>query len=66
MEQELDILAEKVERVSALVALLRAEKADLAARLLAAESERALLQQNAETARQRIEALIQRLPEGKA
>jgi uncharacterized protein (TIGR02449 family) len=66
MEQKLDLLAEKVERVGALVERLRAEKAALAAQLLAAESGRALLQQNMETARQRIEALIQQLPEGKA
>ncbi|MDR0735418.1 MAG: hypothetical protein LBF51_01065 [Zoogloeaceae bacterium] len=65
MEQKLDLLAEKVERVSALVARLRAEKAALTERLLAAESGRTALQRNMESARSRIEALIQQLPEGK-
>ncbi|MDR2625839.1 MAG: hypothetical protein LBC37_05855 [Zoogloeaceae bacterium] len=66
MEQQLDLLAEKVERVSALVVALRAEKAALTERLLAAESGRAALQQSVEAARERIEALIRQLPEGKA
>ncbi|MDR0674407.1 MAG: hypothetical protein LBF93_12345 [Zoogloeaceae bacterium] len=65
MEQKLDLLAEKIEQVSALVARLRDEKAALAERLLAAESGRTALQQSMEAARSRIEALIQQLPEGK-
>ncbi|MDR3158342.1 MAG: hypothetical protein LBU11_04880 [Zoogloeaceae bacterium] len=66
MEQQLDLLAEKVERVSALVAALRAEKSALAERLLAAEAGQAALQRSMEAARERVEALIRRLPEGKA
>jgi chromosome segregation ATPase len=66
MEQKLDLLAEKVEQVSALVERLRAEKAALTARLLAAESGQASLRQSVETARSRIEALMRQLPEGKA
>ncbi len=63
MEQELEALAGKVEKVVDLVGRLQSDNAALKQRLAALEAERDRLQQNMDTARTRVEALIGQLPE---
>jgi cell division protein ZapB len=65
MLNELDALENKVTQVVSLCCELRAENNLLRRQLAAADAERKTLAGRAETARKRIEQLVQRLPEGK-
>jgi uncharacterized protein (TIGR02449 family) len=63
MDTEIEALDAKVNKVIALLAQLRAENESLRSQLTAAESERQRLQQTMAAARQRLEGLIDKLPE---
>lgn len=63
MNTELEALEAKVEQVVALVHQLRAENEVLRNQIAAAESERLRLRQNMTTARERLEVLLDKLPE---
>ena len=64
MNTELDALEAKIEQVVALVHQLRAENEVLKNQIAAAESERLHLRQTMNAARDRLEGLMERLPEG--
>lgn len=63
MNSELEALEAKIEQVVALVHQLRAENEVLKNQMAAAESERLLLRQTMTTARERLEGLMDKLPE---
>ena len=64
MLNELDILENKVAQVVSLCRALRSENNLLRQQLASAESEKIRLTERMEKARERIEQLAQRLPEG--
>ena len=66
MLNELDMLENKVAQVVSLCRALRSENNLLRQQLAAAESEKIRLAERMEKARQRVEQLAQRLPEGPA
>lgn len=63
MNTELEALEAKIEQVLALVHQLRAENEVLKNQMAAAESERLQLRQTMTTARERLEGLMDKLPE---
>ena len=63
MNTELDALEAKIEQVVALVHQLRAENEVLKNQIAAAESERLHLRQTMTVARERLEGLMEKLPE---
>ncbi len=63
MNSELDALEGKIEQVLAVVHRLRAENEVLRNQLATAESERLSLRQKINTARDRLENLVGKLPE---
>lgn len=63
MNTELDALEAKIEQVVALVNQLRAENEVLKNQIAAAESERLHLRQTMTVARERLEVLMDKLPE---
>ena len=63
MNSELEALEEKIEQVVALVHQLRAENEVLKHQMAAAEVERLQLRQAMTTARERLEGLMDKLPE---
>ncbi|HMU99504.1 MAG TPA: hypothetical protein PKD04_00395 [Rhodocyclaceae bacterium] len=63
MNSELDALEVKVEQILALVHRLRAENEVLRNQLATAETERLSLRQRINTARDRLESLVDKLPE---
>lgn len=63
MNTELDALSEKIDSVLALVDDLRTENHSLKGKLLASEAERQALRHKIETVRDRLEFLVQHLPE---
>ncbi len=63
MNTELEALEGKVEQVVALVHQLRAENEVLRNQLATAEAERLTLRQKINTARDRLEGLVDRIPE---
>lgn len=66
MVNELDALESKIAQVAGLCRALRAENLDLQQRLAAAEHARRQLEARMETARTRLEALVDQIPESKA
>lgn len=64
MEHELASLEAKISQVASLCQRLRAENATLRSQLLAAAGERDRLAGKLDTARARLEALAQQLPDG--
>ncbi len=64
MQSELEVLESKIEQVVALVHQLRAENEVLKNQNAAAESERLHLRQTMTAARERLEGLVDKLPEG--
>ena len=66
MLNELDMLENKVAQVVSLCRALRSENNLLRQQLAAAESEKIRLAERMEKARERVEQLAQRLPEGPA
>lgn len=64
MDSELEALEGKIEQVVALVHQLRAENEVLKNQMTAAESERLHLRQTMTVARERLEGLMDKLPEG--
>jgi cell division septum initiation protein DivIVA len=63
MQTELEALEAKIEQVVALVHQLRAENDVLKNQIVAAESERLHLRQTMTAARERLEGLMDKLPE---
>ena len=63
MNTELDALEAKIEQVVALVHQLRAENEVLKNQMTAAEAERMQLRQTMTAARERLEGLMDKLPE---
>ena len=63
MNMELDALEGKIEQVVALIDHLRAENEVLKNQIAAAEAERLHLRQTVTLARERLELLVNRLPE---
>jgi uncharacterized protein (TIGR02449 family) len=63
MESELRGLEERVEMMTALVRQLRSENAELRQAVLAAQAESRMLREKVEAATQRVQRLIERLPE---
>lgn len=63
-DTEIGLLEEKIEQVVALVTQLRAENADLRQRLTVVENEREQLRTSMNSARERLEGLLVKLPEG--
>ncbi len=63
MHSELEALEHKIEQVVALVHQLRAENEVLKNQMAAAESERLHLRQTMTAARERLEGLMDKLPE---
>jgi len=63
MNSEIEALEAKVEQVVALVAQLRADNDQLKARVAAVETEKLRLQQTMTAARERLEGLMEKLPE---
>jgi cell division protein ZapB len=63
MNMELDALEGKIEQVVALIDHLRAENEVLKNQIAAAEAERLHLRQTVTLARERLELLVDRLPE---
>ena len=63
MQSELEALEAKIEQVVALVHQLRAENEVLKNQIAAAESERLHLRQTMTAARERLEGLMDKLPE---
>jgi cell division protein ZapB len=63
MNMELDVLEAKIEQVVALIHQLRAENEVLKNQIAAAEAERLHLRQTVTLARERLELLVDRLPE---
>ena len=63
MNTELDALENKIEQVVALVHQLRAENEVLKNQMAAAEAERLHLHQTMTVARERLEGLVDKLPE---
>jgi cell division protein ZapB len=63
MQTELEALEAKIEQVVALVHQLRAENEVLKNQIAAAESERLHLRQTMTAARERLEGLMDKLPE---
>jgi uncharacterized protein (TIGR02449 family) len=63
MIEDLEALEAKIEQVLALVHQLRAENEVLKNQMAAAETERLHLRQTMNAARERLEALVGRLPE---
>lgn len=63
MNSELDALEAKIEQVVALVHQLRAENEVLKNQMVAAEAERLHLRQTMTAARERLEALMDKVPE---
>lgn len=63
MDTELETLEAKVEQVVALVHQLRAENRSLRQQIATVESERLQLRQNMSAARERLEGLLEKLPE---
>ena len=64
MQSKLEVLESKIERVVTLVQQLRAENEVLKNQNAAAESERLHLRQAMTAARERLEGLVDKLPEG--
>jgi chromosome segregation ATPase len=64
MNVELETLEAKIEQVVALVHQLRAENEVLKNQMTAAEAERLHLRQTMTAARERLEGLIDKIPEG--
>lgn len=63
MNTELEVLEAKIEQVVALVQHLRAENEVLRNQMAAAEAERLHLRQTMTLARERLEGLVDKLPE---
>ena len=63
MDTELEALEAKVEQVVALVGQLRAENEALRSQIAAGEAERNELRQKMTAARERLEGLLEKLPE---
>jgi chromosome segregation ATPase len=63
MDKELEALESKIEQVAALVQQLRAENEVLKNQIAAAEVERLELRQTMTKARERLEGLLDKLPE---
>jgi cell division protein ZapB len=63
MNMEIDALEAKIEQVVALIDQLRAENEVLKNQIAAAEAERLHLRQTVTLARERLELLVDRLPE---
>jgi len=63
MNAELETLEAKIEQVVALVHQLRAENEVLRNQMIAAEAERLHLRQTMTAARERLEGLVDKLPE---
>ena len=63
MQSELQALETKIEQVVSLVHQLRAENDVLKNQMAAAESERLHLRQTMTSARERLEGLVEKLPE---
>lgn len=63
MDIELEALETKIEQVSALVSQLQAENEVLRNQMAAAEAERLQLRQTMTLARERLEVLMDKLPE---
>lgn len=63
MNVELETLEAKIEQVVALVHLLRAENEVLKNQMTAAEAERLHLRQTMTAARERLEGLVDKIPE---
>ena len=63
MDTEIEALAAKIDRAIALVAQLRSENESLRTQLATAEADKQRLQQTMVAARQRLEGLIDKLPE---
>ena len=63
MNAELETLEAKIEQVVALVHQLRAENEVLRTQMVAAEAERLHLRQTMTTARERLEGLMDKIPE---
>ncbi len=63
MNAELETLEAKIEQVVALVHQLRAENEVLRNQMVAAEAERLHLRQTMTTARERLEGLMDKIPE---
>ncbi len=63
MQSELEALEAKIEQVVALIHQLRAENEVLKNQMAAAESERLHLRQTMTAARERLEGLVDKLPE---
>ena len=63
MNTQLDVLEAKIDRVVALVEQLRAENDALRQQIEQAEAERLHLRETMTAARERLEALVERLPE---
>ena len=63
MQSELEALEAKIEQVVALIHQLRAENEVLKNQIAAAESERLHLRQTMTAARERLEGLVDKLPE---
>lgn len=63
METELRGLEERVELITGLVRQLRSENAELRQAVLAAQAESRMLREKVEAASERVQRLIERLPE---
>ena len=63
MNTELDALENKIEQVVALVHQLRTENEELKNQMAAAEADRLHLRQTMTVARERLEGLVDKLPE---
>lgn len=63
MDMELEALEAKIEQVAALVRQLQAENEVLRNQMVAAEAERLQLRQTMTAARERLEGLMDKLPE---
>jgi hypothetical protein len=63
MESELRGLEERIELMAALVRQLRSENAELRQAVLAAQAESRMLREKVDAATQRVQRLIERLPE---
>ncbi|MEY2632653.1 MAG: hypothetical protein RIR00_1307 [Pseudomonadota bacterium] len=66
MDMELNTLEARIDQAVNLIAALRAENSALRAQLAAGESESRELRQKINVARERLEGLLERLPEDQA
>lgn len=63
MDHDLSALDEKIDQMLALCQSLRAENQDLRTRVAALEAEKRRLDEKVDTARARLEALMEKLPQ---